>query len=70
MFGLSTWKYNFEYCNLILLKQGPYNVSGLVWAGDIKKVVGEILPCSNLNVNLDVLPIKSGVWVGGCFFVI
>ena len=49
-------KYNLH----ITLNQ--INNSGLIWVGDIKKVVGEVPPCSHMDVQLDILPIKSGVW--------
>jgi len=45
-------KYNLH----LTLRQLPD--SGLVWVGDIKKVVGEVPPCSHLDVNLVSSPFK------------
>eukprot|EP00116_Pleurobrachia_bachei_P019201 sb/3479463/ len=42
--------------------QGLIQPQGVVWIGDTKKVVGEIFPCSFIDVTLDLLPIKPGVW--------
>ena len=59
---------NWAHCGWLIVAgeyhPKPLNSSlpGVIWIGDTKKVVGEIFPCSFIDVTLDLLPIKSGVW--------